>query len=35
MPIVEEYRKELKLIEVNANQSVEKVTEELKQKLGL
>ena len=35
MPIVEEYRNEWKLIEINANQSVEKVSTELKEKLAL
>ena len=35
MPIVEEYRKEWNLIEVNANQSVEAVNKELLEKLWL
>ena len=35
LPLIEEYRKSWNLIEVNADQSVEKVFEELVEKLGL
>lgn len=35
MPLAEEYKKEWKLIEVNANQSIEEVTKEMVEKLGL
>jgi len=35
MPVIEEYRKIWNLIEINADQSVEKVFEELSEKLGL
>jgi len=35
MPVVEEYEKEWKLIKINANQPIEKVTQEIIVKLGL
>jgi len=35
MPIVEEYKKQWNLIEINANQSIENVSDELINKLGL
>ena len=35
LPVVQEYESEWKLIKINANQAIEKVTEELINKLGL